>query len=147
MKKIRKEIIYFILSLLFVHFFTGCVSLSECPYKILLEQKSFSSLFLDNNMNLDFSVINKSQKDICSFSVIFSLFNSDGEPVFYSDSIKIDFQDTIPSGKEKHFLINFVDYINLDLEEIYIIDYIYITNIKFYDDSVWVDEFGIFSED
>ena len=97
-------------------------------------------------MDYVFFIENLCNKEIKEFSVVLSLYNSDGEPAFYGcDFINHSFARNIPEGDILEFSIPIESYFEDYDDEVYFTDYFYVNKIVYIDNSVWEDPFGLWS--
>lgn len=92
----------------------------------------------------DFSIYNRSEKDIRAFSIVFYLFDKDGEPASECQGrISFDVEQEVASGEKLELCLSLDKFMNFVPEEGLEVDYLYISKIIFMDDSVWEDPFGL----
>lgn len=147
--KIKKQLLLFVLILGISSIsisFCSCLStkLEKCPYSAYCK---FDEIEFDSeNMDYVFFIENLCNKEIKEFSVVLSLYNSDGEPAFYGcDFINHSFARNIPGGDILEFSIPIESYFEDYDDEVYFTDYFYVNKIVYIDNSVWEDPFGLWS--
>lgn len=147
--KIKKQLLLFVLILGISSIsisFCSCLStkLEKCPYSAYCK---FDEIEFDSeNMDYVFFIENLCNKEIKEFSVVLSLYNSDGEPAFYGcDFINHSFVRNIPEGDILEFSIPIESYFEDYDDEVYFTDYFYVNKIVYIDNSVWEDPFGLWS--
>jgi hypothetical protein len=147
--KIKKQLLLFVLILGISSIsisFCSCLStkLEKCPYSAYCK---FDEIEFDaENMDYVFFIENLCNKEIKEFSVVLSLYNSDGEPAFYGcDFINHSFARNIPEGDILEFSIPIESYFEDFDDEVYFTDYFYVNKIVYADNSVWEDPFGLWS--
>lgn len=146
-KSDRKILFPFLLVMVFLVFssFTcSKVSLKECPYSICGEL-----FFNRKGINTGFEILieNNSEKSFEQFTIIFSLFDEDGEPVFDSNWVSIDVEKTILPDETYSYIVNIEDFLNIDEGQNLMLDYLYLSKIVFLDKKVWEDPFGLYAVD
>lgn len=130
-------------------FLFGCCSFSdqkksETPYitegKMEMDENS-----MDYEVaGLDFFFLNKSDKNISELTVVFFLFDKDGEPISGGKSnIVLTVKEQILAKSSLRCCLNLDDYFSIVPDEIYTVDYLYISKIVYEDGSVWSDPFGM----
>ena len=130
--------------LVFSSFTCSKVSLKECPYSICGEL-----FFNRKGINTGFEILieNNSEKSFEQFTIIFSLFDEDGEPVFDSNWVSIDVEKTILPDETYSYIVNIEDFFNIDEGQNLMLDYLYLSKIVFLDKKVWEDPFGLYAVD
>ncbi len=146
-KSDNKIILVFLLIIvffLFSSFTCSKVNLKECPYSICGEL-----FFNRNGINTGFEILieNNSEKPFEQFTIIFSLFDEDGEPVFDSNWVSINVEKTIFPDETYSYIVNIEDFLNIDEEQNLMLDYLYLSKIAFFDKKVWEDPFGLYAVD
>ena len=124
--------------------FCSCISTKQTvrPYNVYCTNETVD--FSVDDMNYIFFMENLSQKDIKEFSVVVSLYNSDGEPAFYDcDFITYSFFEKIEEGEIVELKIPLDFYFQDSNDETYFTDYFYVSKIVYSDNSVWDDPFGV----
>lgn len=93
---------------------------------------------------VDLYFLNKSEKKVRNFTVVFYLFDEEGEPVNTTkNNIVITIDENLNPMEEINLCISLDKYMNYLPEEGYFIDYLYVSNIVYEDSSVWSDPFGM----
>lgn len=136
------------LALVILAFFmmTGCSCFAESsiPYIVdaTVEMKESSSEYEICGLNLYF--YNKSESDVETFTVSFFLFDKDGNPVSTGKSnIVLTIEKLIEKGKPFTACISLDKYFNAVPDELYGVDYLYVSRIEYSDGSVWSNPFGM----
>jgi len=117
-------------------------SVEHCPYSVKA-QLVFDESECYELMGLDFQIKNNESKTIKELTLVFYVFNEDGEPSFgVKNNIVLKLKCEIPEGTLLDDCIPLDKYVyNLDSEN-YEIDYLYVSKIVYEDGSVWLDPFG-----
>jgi len=139
MKMIRSKFIFTLLWLC-----SGCQFFAKesLPYLIDAEMTMDSSNIYEI-AGLDFTFMNKSNKSIKSFTIVFYLFDEDGNPPSLGNNNLVIQIDSVIQPSE-----TMEDCFSLDsfLYEIpdcpYQLDYLYVSRIEYEDGSVWSDPLG-----
>lgn len=93
---------------------------------------------------VDFYLKNKSEKEIKNITIIFFLFDKDGEPAYECRSkISASVEKSIMPGEVSNFCMSLDQFMNSIPEDPLMLDYLYISEIQYEDDSVWSDPFGL----
>lgn len=97
-----------------------------------------------SNVSFDYEFCNKTEKQISSFTIVFYLFDEDGNP---PESLRnnIVARETVEvaaytSVSEK---IGLERYFDIVPDEQYTVDFLYVSKIEFTDNTVWSDPFGM----
>ena len=125
---------------------TGCSCFAEnnIPYIVdaTVEMKESSPEY--EICGLDLYFLNKSESDVESFTISFFLFDKDGNPISTGKSnIVLTIEKQIEKEKPFTTCISLDKYFNVVPDEIYGIDYLYVSRIEYSDGSVWSDPFGM----
>ena len=131
-------------------FFSSCAlyGKSSAPYivkgEMILESENIDEEqnFELGGMNVYF--FNKESKPVTEFTIVFTLFDQDGEPISIGrSSIVATIRKTVDP------LTSFNCCLSLDQnlcevpEEPYTVDYLYVSRIVYEDGSQWTDAFGL----
>lgn len=93
---------------------------------------------------VDFFFKNKSEKEIKNITIVFFLFDKDGEPAYECRSkISASFEKFIMPGEVSYFCMSLDQFMNSIPEDPLMLDYLYISEIRYEDDTVWSDPFGL----
>ena len=93
---------------------------------------------------LDFSFFNRSEKTVSEFTLVFYLFDEDGEPASLCRSnIVLSVSCEIPPGERLEKLLSLDTFFSAVPEQEYFTDYVYVSRIKYEDGSTWKDPFGL----
>ena len=94
---------------------------------------------------IDLLLLNQSAKDINEFSIVFYLFDKDGEPAKEcSNRISFDIEKTIDAGDSFKQCLSLDKYMYMLPEDLLFVDYLYVSRIVYSDGSVWEDPYGLF---
>lgn len=126
-------------------FFSSCnlFAVEEIPYLIKGEMVVDSSSKYEA-AGFDFNFINKSEKNIKSFTVVFYIFDEDGNPpALGRNNIVITINSEVLSQESYESCVSLDSFLYEIPEEPYEVDYLYVSKIVYEDDSVWSDPFGL----
>lgn len=137
------NVLYFVLPTFMCAMLGGCISFCSV-YSVEKGERCCDGVDGSGSLVYDFSFFNASEKTVEEFSVVLSLFDSNGEPALSSDFITADFVAAVPPGENRFFEIDLRPFLAADEDEIYMTDYFYVSFIRYDDGSVWKDEFGIY---
>lgn len=130
-----------------------CILFSNCklfanekiPYLINGEMVLDSSSKYEA-AGFDFCFINKSEKNIKSFTIVFYVFDEDGNPPLMGrNNIVITVNSIVLAKESLENCVSMDSFLYEIPEEPYEIDYLYVSRIVYEDDSVWTDPFGLYS--
>lgn len=95
-------------------------------------------------LNLFFT--NKSKSSIKDFTIVFYLFDEDGNPPSMTrNGFVIKIPKQIASDESVDLLINLDEYFTVipDEQTVFLLDYLYVSSINYEDGSVYSDPFGM----
>lgn len=140
MKSKYKNLFFFT----FILFCNSCFFASEqIPYFVSGEMVVDSSSKYEV-AGFDFNFINKSEKNIKSFTIVFYIFDEDGNPpALGKNNIVITINSKILSQENYESCVSLDSFLYEIPEEPYEVDYLYVSKIVYEDDSVWSDPFGV----
>ena len=93
---------------------------------------------------IDLMFLNQSEKTVSELSVVFYLFDMDGEPAREcSNRIAFDIERTIDAGDSLKRCLSLDKYMYILPEEYLQVDYLYVSRIVYSDGSVWEDPYGL----
>lgn len=93
---------------------------------------------------VDIYFLNKSDKVVNSFTVVFFLFDEEGEPVNTTKSnLVFRINESVESKESINLCLSLDQYMNYYPEEDYFIDYLYVSNISYTDGTEWSDPLGL----
>lgn len=134
-------------------FFLFCVLFSSCnlfanekiPYLISGEMVLDSSSKY-NAAGFDFCFINKSEKNVKNFTIVFYIFDEDGNPpAMGRNNIVINVKSNVLANESFENCVSMDSFLYEIPEEPYEIDYLYVSRIVYEDDSEWNDSFGLYA--
>ena len=130
-------------------FLTNCscrtAAVLKCPYEISGEMEVFNEQVSGNAFKFSFE--NKSEKKVKNFVVVFSLYDSDGEPCFYDrDFLEFRMCREIFPYETEEFVLPLDSFIESQSETEFFVDYVYVKEIV-YEDEIFEDPFGRFLYD
>ena len=129
-------------------FFTSCgtTDVLSCPYVIANPCVELGEI--DNQQSIagmHFSFLNESEKDIDSFTLSFMLYDSDGKnPFIGSNCIVAKCDWSVRAGAFLDFIISLDSYISVVPDEPFVVDYLYVREIRYSDGSQWRDPYGMY---
>lgn len=89
---------------------------------------------------------NRSEKTVSEFTIVFYLFDENGEPVSSGRSnIVFSVKTEINPNDSFECCVSLDKYLGEFPEESYQIEYLYVSRILYTDNSIWTDAFGTFS--
>ena len=136
-----KVILIFMCSL-----FTACAGFAreKVPYSINGEILVGEDNQDFNIAGLDLNFLNKSEKCVENFTLVFFLFDQDGEPVAngYSN-IVLKITEKVPANDYYTATVSLDDYLVEVTDETYQLDYLYVSRIEYEDGSFWEDPLGL----
>ena len=93
-----------------------------------------------NLCGVNLNVFNKAEKNIKEFTVVFFLFDKDGEPASECRSmLSFSVEKKVEAGKSFVCCISLDQYMSTVPEEPLMIDYLYVSSITFEDDTTWAE--------
>ena len=96
-----------------------------------------------NLCGITLNLFNKAEKNIKEFTVVFYLFDKDGEPASECrNMLSFTVEKKIEAGKSFVCCISLDNYLNAIPEDPLLIDYLYVSKITFEDDTSWEDPYG-----
>ena len=147
MKIVRRKIYRILLfMMLLILFGTGCktYSLEKIPYVMTGDFVMEESSADYSICGVDFFLLNKSEKEIKSLTIVFFLFDKDGETAFECRSkISAQIEKDISAGEDCSFCMSLDNFMNSIPSEYLIVDYLYLSKIEYQDGSVWEDPYGL----
>lgn len=124
----------------------GCSALSaeKVPYTI-------SGKFLMEEASSDYEIcgaelefFNWSEKAVNSFTVVFYLFDADGEPAQECwNQLTFEIEKNIQAGGKYKICLSLDSYMSSIPQGVLSIDYLYVSKICYSDGSVWDDPLGM----
>lgn len=150
---IKRQVSIILLSLLLSVLYAKRKTAIKSPYYVKADVATSSSEEY-SYAGLNIELYNKSDKEIVSFTVTFSLFGEDGLPLFNEDYKTVEISSSIPPRESKTTCISLDDYIDNDVDfsldeedesewgKPYGADVIFITSITYADNSIWTESSG-----
>ena len=143
-KKIDNLFCVSLFVLFFLIYFSGCKcnEMHGLPYMIdgKLDMKNENSTVC----NVELNFYNKSEKIVNEFTVVFYIFDSEGELISSNkNNIVLSIKQNISSNESYECLVNVDDYFSSNQDDEYFLDYLYVSQIKYSDGSEWQDSFGL----
>ena len=126
---------------------TSCSAFAQIniPYSIKGDLSIEESELYDY-VGFNFSIKNKSEKRINTVTVVFYVFDENGEPPFgMKNHIVLNINCNIEPNEIIEDCISLDEFIFSFESSGYVIDYLYISQILYDDGAVWTDSFGVFA--
>lgn len=126
--------------------FSGCKSFgnTKTPYAISGEFSIGDETQNYAICGIQLNVFNKSELEIKNITVVFYLFDSDGEPIDTGrNNIVLSVGVDILPKESKEICISLDEFMTGIPDEIYSVDYLYLSKICYEDGSEWTDPFGM----
>ena len=138
-----KRIKYF--SVFLILFFSGCSSYAKDKIPYLIDASVNMEASSEYEIaGLDFSFLNRSEKTVSEFTLVFYLFDEDGEPASLCRSnIVLSVSGEIPPGERMEETLSLDSFFSASPDQDYFTDYVYVSKIKYEDGSIWKDPFGL----
>ena len=139
-KKIR---CFFMVS---VYFLCGCSAFSKekIPYVVDAEIEMDCDAEEYDIAGLKLFFYNKEDKNIKEITVVFYIFDEDGEPVSIGrNNAVMCIQKEIAADSSVEIILSLDQYFSEFPDESYTVDFIYVSKILYEDSSVWMDPYGI----
>lgn len=141
MKRMIYRPILFLLFLIFV----SCNLLADnIPPYIIDGEMVLDASSKYEAAGLDFVFLNKSEKAIKQFTLVFYMYDEYGNPPGTGrNNIVVTVTSAVKAGEKLSGCINLDSYISEIPEIPYTIDFLYVSKIVYEDDSIWSDPFGL----
>lgn len=149
-QKKRFSSLFAVSAVLSCFFLFGCCSLfnktdvADVPYiaEGRMEIDENSGDYEIAGLNLFF--MNKSEKNVSEFTVVFYLFDVDGEPISGGKSnIVLTVKESVSSMESLRCCVSLDKYFSIVPETAYAVDYFYVSRIVYENGDVWTDPFGM----
>lgn len=96
------------------------------------------------DINLRYWFFNNTNKNIRTFTIVFYIFDEDGNPPINSrNNVILEENKFVEYYSNLSKKINLNDYFDMDSDKEYSLDYLYVSKIEFADGTVWSDPFGM----
>ncbi|MCF0242881.1 MAG: hypothetical protein HUK25_09590 [Treponema sp.] len=127
-----------------VFIFSSCsFSYDAAPYLIKGEMAIDYDTYGEES-TFKFSFLNRSKKNVESFTVVFFLFDEDGNPpLMGKPNIVNKVISFIEAGEEFSSSFSLDSFFNVIPETPLLVDYLYVSAIEYEDGTVWKDPFGL----
>jgi hypothetical protein len=108
---------------------------------------SYGSSYDFTYAGISFSFMNKSEKTVDSVTACFTLFDSktQSNPFTGGNVFEITKLVIVPPGENSEIVLSLDSFIHIAPSEPYLIDFFYISEIHYTDDSTWKDGNGTYS--
>lgn len=134
-----------IIVLLFgITFFNSCNTYAEEIIPYIIRGSIEMNSEIAEVCSVELSITNRSDKTIEELTVVFYLFDSQGEPVLMEKSnVVISIHEAIEPMENLKKEICLDPYFCYAKEDEYTLDYLYVSRIVYEDGTVWEDPFGM----
>lgn len=142
----KKLVLYILLGCFFISVLSSCsiTPLESVPYLISGDFVMEADSDDYSVCGIDLMFLNQSEKMVQEISVVFFLFDMDGEPAREcSNRIAFDIEKTIDAGDSLRSCLSLDKYMYILPEEYLQVDYLYVSRIVYDDGSVWEDPYGL----
>ena len=125
----------------FLYFFVVTNLLNaKAPYSIVgemeINQKTEEAF-------LEYTFCNDSKKVVKDFTIVFYVFDSDGDvPLKNKNNIVVRIQTEVGAKEELSDKIKLNEYLSYIPEEPFFVDYLYVSSINYIEGTLWNDPFG-----
>lgn len=126
--------------------FCGCSSYGEngAPYQISGKMVTEDSCDYEN-AGFDFEFYNRSEKNVAGFTIVFFLFDEDGNsPILGRNNIVLQIDERVNAMDSFESCVSIDQYLTSIPEEPYIVDFLYVSAIVYEDGTQWKDSFGFY---
>lgn len=113
---------------------------AKAPYSIVgemeINQKTEEAF-------LEYTFCNDSKKVVKDFTIVFYVFDSDGDvPLKNKNNIVVRIQMEVGAKEELSDKIKLNEYLSYIPEELFFVDYLYVSSINYIEGTLWNDPFG-----
>ena len=113
---------------------------AKAPYSIVgemeINQKTEEAF-------LEYTFCNDSKKVVKDFTIVFYVFDSDGDvPLKNKNNIVVRIQTEVGAKEELSDKIKLNEYLSYVPEEPFFVDYLYVSSINYIEGTLWNDPFG-----
>lgn len=113
---------------------------AKAPYSIVgemeINQKTEEAF-------LEYTFCNDSKKVVKDFTIVFYVFDSDGDvPLKNKNNIVVRIQTEVGAKEELSDKIKLNEYLTYIPEEPFFVDYLYVSSINYIEGTLWNDPFG-----
>ena len=113
---------------------------AKAPYSIVgemeINQKTEAAF-------LEYTFCNDSKKVVKDFTIVFYVFDSDGDvPLKNKNNIVVRIQTEVGAKEELSDKIKLNEYLSYIPEEPFFVDYLYVSSINYIEGTLWNDPFG-----
>lgn len=113
---------------------------AKAPYSIVgemeINQKTEEAF-------LEYTFCNDSKKVVKDFTIVFYVFDSDGDvPLKNKNNIVVRIQTEVGAKEELSDKIKLNEYLSYIPEEPFFVDYLYVSSIDYIEGTLWNDPFG-----
>jgi hypothetical protein len=92
---------------------------------------------------LEYTFCNESKRVVKDFTIVFYVFDSDGDvPLKNKNNIVVRIQTEVGEKEELSDKIKLNEYLSYIPEEPFFVDYLYVSSINYIEGTLWNDPFG-----
>lgn len=145
MKQLNKTLFSLLISFLICNGLS-CSNFSTKTAPYLISGQMVTEDSRDYEMaGFDFSFFNKSEKTVSSFTLVFYLFDEDGNPpISGKNSITLQVKETVGPLEKLEMCASIDKYLTYVPSEPFTADFIYVSKIAYTDGSQWSDPYGLY---
>ena len=115
------------------------------PYAVKAEMVTDSSSIYEV-AGLDFSFLNKSDQAVKSLTLVFYMFDEDGNPPgLGSNNVELEIIACVDAKSLLEDCVSLDQFLYEIPDEPYQLDYLYVSRIVYEDGQVWSDPFGMYA--
>ena len=142
MRKMRK--IKIIVGIIFVLLFISCDIFAQIPPYAVSGEMVLDNEEYEGEALFEFDIYNKSDKTIEEFTIVFYLFDEDGNtPLTGRSNIVSKIKATVEPYESFESSFSLMKFLTVIPEYPYSVDYLYLSRITYSDGSVWSDPIGM----
>ena len=113
---------------------------AKAPYSIVGEMEINHKT---EEVFLEYTFCNDSKKVVKDFTIVFYVFDSDGDvPLKNKNNIVVRIQTEVGVKEELSDKIKLNEYLSYIPEEPFFVDYLYVSSINYIEGTLWNDPFG-----
>lgn len=138
--------VFILFTLLFCLGFSACsfMPLNSVPYMVTGDFVMEEACEEYSVCGIELLFFNQSDKRVKNFSIVFFLFDKDGEPAREcSNRISFDIEKTVEARDSFSKCLSLDKYMKFFPEELLWVDYLYVSRIDYEDGTFWEDPYGL----